>query len=355
MNEIIITEYESGQRIDRFLRKFFNEAPPGFVYKMLRKKRIKLNYARADGSEVLKPGDKLKFYLSPETMNKFMSAREVGGSSSGGIDIIYEDDNILAINKPRGVLTHPSGGAVVASKNCHSALDAESQTLNFGKIAGLTRSDERVFRGVPIRFQEDTLIDRCLVYLNSNGVFSVERTSVFTPAFCNRLDRNTSGIVLCGKTPAAMRELNREIVQRNIDRYYLAVTIGKPPKNQELTSNCHKDVTANRVTIVPNGKEMTTGITTIASNGKYSLLSVKLVTGRTHQIRVQLSAIGHPIAGDPKYGGKTPDIAWQLLHAERIYFHGLSGVLKNLNNMELYAPPDRWFTDNIQKLVGTTL
>lgn len=339
-NELLITEYEAGQRLDKFLLKYFNDASPGFVYKMLRKKRIKLNGRRAEGSEILTQGNELRFYISPETMDQFMSARKIGAGcdSSGDIDVIYEDENILAVNKPRGLLTHP--------------------TTSVGQL------------------KEDTLIDRCLAYLLDGGVFLADKTSVFTPAFCNRLDRNTSGIVLCGKNPAAMRELNRSVAGRCIEKYYLAVVIGRPPAVKELVSYHWKDATANRASIVEAagkfttqagdenpfldcqkrieraGKEMVTGITTLTTNHGYSLLSVKLVTGRSHQIRAQLSAIGHPIVGDSKYGGKTSGVEWQLLHAERVVFAGLFGVLEYLNGMELYAPPDQWFMDRVRKLVG---
>ncbi|MCL2699909.1 MAG: RluA family pseudouridine synthase [Defluviitaleaceae bacterium] len=289
MNKLLITEYEAGQRLDKFLRKYFNDASPGFVYKMLRKKRIKRNGARADGGEVLAPGDELTFYIAPETMDKLMSAREFAGGG-GVLDIVYEDENILAVNKPRGILTHPG------------------------------------------------LIDQCLAYLHESGGFSADKTSVFTPAFCNRLDRNTSGIVLCGKNPAAMRELNRAIAGRCVDKYYLAVVVGEPPEEREVTSYHH------------TGKEMITGITTLATAGKYSLLSVKLITGRKHQIRAQLSALGAPVAGDAKYGGKVKGVPWQLLHAERVAFGGLSGGLEYLNGKELYTPPDEWFLDKMQNL-----
>ena len=316
MNELLIAEYEAGQRLDKFLRKYFNDAPSGFIYKMLRKKRIKLNGCRAEGGEILTSGDIIKFYISPVTMDKFMSVREIipGCNSAGSIDIIYEDDNILVVNKPRGILTHGAKGA-----------------------------------GQP---KEDTLIERCLVYLYAKGEFLADKESVFTPAFCNRLDRNTSGVVICGKNPAAMRGLNRSIADRHIEKYYLAVVIGEHPGERELRSFHRKNALANRATIAADGKEMITGIMPLATNQQYSLLSIRLVTGRQHQIRAQLSAIGCPIVGDYKYGGKTAGVKWQLLHADKVVLAGLPGGLKHLNGMKFYAPPDKWFTDNVQKFIG---
>ena len=311
-NEFFITEYEANQRLDKFLRKYFNEASAGFVHKMLRKKRIKLNGNRAAGDEMLACGDRIKFYISPETMEQLMSARVLIKPKNNPVDIVYEDENILALNKPCGVLTHPAKGG-----------------------AG-----------------EGTLIDNCLAYLHNQGAFLADKNSVFTPAFCNRLDRNTTGLILCGKNPAAMRELNRGISERCIDKYYLALVVGEPKNEHKIISYHQKNEDENRALLSHEGKEMVTGITILASNRKYSLLSVKLVTGRSHQIRAQLSAIGNPIAGDGKYGGKISGVLYQILHAERIVFNGLTGCLEYLNTVEIYVPPDRWFDNHVQKLMG---
>jgi 23S rRNA pseudouridine955/2504/2580 synthase len=255
---------------------------------MLRKKRIKRNGARADGGEILAPGDELTFYIAPETKGKLMSARRFADGLDTP-DIIFEDETLLAVNKPCGISAHPD------------------------------------------------YIDQCLAYLHAGGKFSADKASVFTPAFCNRLDRNTGGIMICGKNPAAMRELNRAMSERGIDRYYLAVAVSEPPEGEQISRH-------------QTGKEMITEISVIKAIGKYSLISVRLVTGRKHQIRAQLAAIGSPVVGDARYGGKVKGVPWQLLHAERVVFGGLSGGLEYLNGKELYAPPGEWFLDKVREL-----
>ena len=173
MKEIKISEKEENQRLDKFLLKYFNKAPKSFVYKMLRKKRIKLNGAKAEGSEIITNGDVLSMYLSEETMDSFMEAKTVN-KAQRHFGIVYEDDNILIVSKPAGLLTHPQ-----------SPQDKE------------------------------TLIDQILYYLHEKGEYSADKEASFTPAVCNRLDRNTGGIVIAGKNLQTVQAVNKAIAQRS--------------------------------------------------------------------------------------------------------------------------------------------
>ncbi len=296
MNVRQITELEANQRLDKYLLKLFNKAPKSFIYKMLRKKRIKLNGGRAEGHELLAVGDEIKFYLAEETMLDFMEERRLNPSTLP-IEVVYEDENILAAYKPCGVLSHSE-----------SADDS------------------------------DTMIDRILNYLHDKNEFSIEKDSTFVPALSNRLDRNTSGIVLCGKNLPSVQELNRAIAENKIQKFYYALVSGELSSG-ELSGFIAKDEKTNKASILSQESENTKPVITkykqIATNKSYSLMEVQLITGRTHQIRVHLASILHPIVGDVKYGGKMGLSKFQLLHAKRIVFGELSGHLRYLSGKKI--------------------
>ena len=181
MKEIRITKNEENQRLDKFLLKYMNKASKGFLYKMLRKKRIKYNGGRAEGSELLKAGDTLQLYLAEETISSFMEEKTVA-EAKRHFAIVYEDDDILVVSKPAGLLTHPEKSS-----------------------------------------DKDTLIDQILYYLYQKGQYLPEADSSFTPALCNRLDRNTSGIVIAGKTLKGVQAVNETIRSHKLDKYYLTL------------------------------------------------------------------------------------------------------------------------------------
>ncbi len=303
MKEISITKNDSGQRADKFLMKYFSKAPKGFVYKMLRKKRIKLNGGRAEGSEMLKEGDKIQMYLSDETMGGFMEKRVIAHSERR-FDIVYEDKNILAVNKPAGVLSH-----------------AES--------AG----------------DRDTLIDQILSYLNENGEYDPRQENSFIPALCNRLDRNTSGIVVAGKTADALRQLNEAIKTKQVRKLYRALVCGATDGGGRLEDLYSKDGEKNKASLGTDGKKIITEYRPLKTNGRYTLMEVELITGRSHQIRIHMASINCPIIGDMKYGNADENARFrkkagtkrQLLHAYKMSFGGLEGELEYLNGKTITA------------------
>ena len=218
MKEIKITEQEQNQRLDKFLMKYFHKAPKSFLYKMLRKKRIKYNGKKGEGNEILQQGDTLQLYLSEETMQSFMEQRTIV-QAERHFNVIYEDDNLLVVSKPAGLLVHPQK-----------------------------------------REDKETLIDQILYYLYQKGQFT--ENSIFSPAICNRLDRNTSGIIIAGKNLKAVQAVNEAIAKRKVKKYYMALVKGKIEKPGELISYLKKDNEKNQVTLYDKEREGTKKIIT---------------------------------------------------------------------------------------------
>lgn len=308
MKEIEITKNDSGQRADKFLMKYFNKAPKSFIYKMLRKKRIKLNGCRAEGTEMLSIGDKIQMYLADETIDSFIEKKYVKYSDKK-FDVVYEDDNILVVNKPAGILSH-----------------AESSS------------------------DKDTLIDQILSYLYEKGEYNPNIEKSFVPALCNRLDRNTSGIIVVGKTSESLRQLNAAIKTKSIKKLYKTLVLGTVKKAGRLEDFYSKDENTNKASLGEGDKKVVTEYRPLKTNGKYTLMEVNLITGKSHQIRVHMSSIKCPIVGDIKYGNnvinsefrKSYGVKRQLLHAYKMIFNGLSGELEYLNGkiVEAEVPED---------------
>jgi len=283
---------------------------------MLRKKRIKLNGGRADGHEILQEGDVIKLYLSPETIDGFRTAREIPAAQPL-VGIIHEDENMLVVNKPAGLASHG------------------------GMASG------------------DHLLARILYYLYKTGVYSPDAT--FAPAICNRLDMNTSGVVICGKNLRTLQNINAAFKNREAQKEYLAVVdgiMGQPGESKTLTGLYQKDTSINKATIIPNspqGKlpptihegqqpsEAITAYTILATASGKTLLNINPITGRSHQIRAHMAAIGHPLCGDKKYGGKpTPHAPAQLLHCHKITIAGRT----------FEATPPQNFSSGLQEIFG---
>ena len=264
MKEVNITGKEENQRLDKFLLKYFNNAPKSFVYKMLRKKRIKFNGKKAEGNEIIKNGDKLQMYIAPETMDSLMSEKEIVRAERH-FGIVYEDDNILVVSKPAGLLSHPESSA-----------------------------------------DKNTLIDQILYYLYEKDEYDMSKESSFTPAICNRLDRNTGGIVIAGKNLAAVQAVNKAIAQRKIKKYYITMVRGEFTQEKELFGYHVKDELTNTVKVLkkeaPEAKKIFTKVKPIAVKDNFSLLEIDLITGKSHQIRAHLKSMGYPVIGDRKYG-----------------------------------------------------
>lgn len=324
MQEIKITPREENQRLDKYLMKYMNKAPKGFLYKMLRKKRIKYNGGKAEGNEILQTGDTLQLYLAEETISSFMEEKTIP-TAERHFGIVYEDDNLLVVNKPAGLLSHPQ------------------------------RDDER-----------NTLIDQILSYLYEKGQYNPKKDSTFTPALCNRLDRNTSGIVIAGKTLAAVQAVNEAIRKGTVEKYYLTLVAGTLDKAGEISYYLAKDQEKNEV---HTAKAKTAGFRSaltkyrpLAHTNAYTLLEIQLITGKTHQIRAHMQAIGHPVAGDRKYGDEEINrrirqdfaLSNQCLHAEKIRFLEKEGFLSYLYQKELTAPMPQKMQAACTGLFGNT-
>ncbi len=307
MKEIIITKNEENQRLDKFLLKYMNRASKGFVYKMLRKKRIKYNGGKAEGNELLQAGDTLRLYLSDETIQSFMEEKTIAAAKRR-FGIVYEDDRLLVVSKPAGLLTHP---------------EKSSDT--------------------------DTLIDQVLYYLYQKGEYTPEAESSFTPALCNRLDRNTSGIVIAGKTLQAVQAVNEIIRSRKLNKFYLTLVAEEIREAGEITAYLTKDTERNQVRISKregSGAKTVTKYRPLAYAKGFTLLEIQLITGKTHQIRAHMQAIGHPVAGDRKYGSEHTNqrlrekyaLSNQFLHALRVEWREKEGPLADLYGKKMTAP-----------------
>lgn len=308
MKEITISSQEENQRLDKFLMKYMNTAPKGFVYKMLRKKRIRYNGKKAQGNEILQDGDVLWLYLAEETIESFMEEKTLF-EAERHFGIVYEDDDILAVAKPAGLLSHPEKSS-----------------------------------------DKDSLIQQVLYYLYQKQQFDPSKEASFTPALCNRLDRNTSGIVLVGKTLAALQAANETIASRKADKFYLTLVKGEIKEAGEISGFLSKQEGKNQSRVVQEqfegSKTACTRYRPMFYKDGYTLLEIQLVTGRSHQIRAHMQAMGHPIVGDRKYGDERVNqkfkveygLSNQFLHASRIVWKNTDGVLAYLSRQELIAP-----------------
>jgi len=294
--EIKITTADINRRLDKYLFMYFSNAPHSLVYKLLRKKRIKLNGNRAAGGELLADGDIIGMYLAKETIDNLRNKITICASADSTShkaqnnekkstpklkpsDIVYEDKNLLIINKPAGMPSH--GG--MKQKDAH-------------------------------------LLARVIHYLRETGEYPHNAT--FTPALCNRLDVNTSGLVICGKNYQAVRAINTAFANEgSIKKFYLAVVEGKLYGAKTLEAHYQKDTVSNiaRITNHSSDPQIITEYKSLAVSRGHTLVQINPITGRSHQIRVHLSSIGHPLLGDVKYGGKTDyKKQGQLLHCHKL-------------------------------------
>ncbi len=306
MREIVINKNDAGQRLDKFLTKKFKTLPLSLIYKLIRKKKITLNRKRTKENVILNEGDLLLIFVSDDLLSESAPKKTF---SSGKINIVYEDENILIVDKESGLIVH-------------SDTNEES----------------------------DTLIDRITSYLISKEEFNPEEENSFAPALCNRIDRNTQGLVIAAKNAQALREMNDIIKNRNIQKTYLAVVHGEiNPKNGEIKIQLEKDSNKNIVkvkkTVTDNSKTAITKYKTIdkTRNRAFSLLEIELITGRTHQIRASFAHIGHPLLGDGKYAVNKKDREMgyksQALCSYSIKFIGCEKyeLLSYLNKSEFFA------------------
>lgn len=306
MKELKIQKNEAGQRLDKFLRKYLDEAPGSFIYKMLRKKNITLNKKKATGREMLVENDEVSLYLSDDTITKFQKRKTVHHTSA--LKILYEDEDIAVVNKPAGMLCQTD------RTNRESLAELlVAQLLDEGK---LTDGDLRAFRPAPV----------------------------------NRLDRNTSGIVLCGTSLRGLQFLSEILRTRDARKEYLAITSGILSQTMEQIVYFEKDERSNRVRLYDEpgtGRGiMKTGFYPVSQGADATLVRVHLITGKTHQIRAHLSYLQHPILGDPKYGSRQVNeelqrkcgVHRQMLHAWRVTFPDVRGDFSYLSGKSIMAP-----------------
>ncbi len=309
MREIVIGPNDHEQRADRFLNKYFPEANRSFLQKMIRKKRIKLNNSRINPEDIINEGDVFQIYFSDETIDKFRGVKSDSKtvvekiSDNSDIEVVYEDQNIILINKPVGLLSHSAEGSS----------------------------------------EEDDIVSRMISYLYKKGDYKPQEETTFTPSICNRLDRNTSGVLIGAKNYDALKSVNEAIRNRDIRRFYKTIVKGRIDEQLQLRAGLTKSDSENIVYITDDiessDKEICTDIVPLKSTDTYSIVEIELITGRTHQIRAHLAHIGHPVLGDRKYGDRKTNqifseefgLSSQLLHAYKLVFNGFSGKMSYLN------------------------
>ena len=300
MKEFQIGANDAGQRLDRFLAKAVPLLPASLAQKYIRIKRIKLNGGRAERDSRLQTGDVLQLYINDEFFDKPREDNAFLTVANPKLNIVYEDEHILLADKHPGLAVHPHDGA------------------EYGR----------------------TLIDHIQAYLYQKHEWRPREENSFTPALCNRIDRNTGGIVIAAKTAEALRVLNQKIKDRELDKRYLAIVEGTPkPREGSLKGYLFKDAKKNRVFVTDTpqagAKSCQTNYKILATQKGLSLVECELITGRTHQIRAQFAHAGHPLLGDGKYGklDKRFDRNYQALYSYKLTFQFTTdaGALEYLN------------------------
>ena len=314
MRTITVKKNDAGQRLDKFLSKAVKGLPTSLMYKYIRTKKIKVNRARTQQSYMLAEGDEIQLFIRDEFFDS--PEKDTGALSRivPKLSIVYEDENIILLDKRPGVLVHEDADA-----------------------------------------KDNTLLLHLQAYLAQKGEYDPEDEQSFAPAMCNRIDRNTGGIVIAAKNAAALREMNEHIREDRIGKYYLCAAHGIfKQKKQTLYGYLRKNATDNMVEVrdreFPGAKEIITEYRVLCEHGGNSLLEVHLITGRTHQIRAHLAHVGHPLLGDGKYGINKKDrekgYKYQALYAYRLRFDfgTHADLLSYLDGKEFCLPEQEiWF------------
>ena len=319
MKEFRISNNDQNQRLDKFLHKLLPNAQTSFIYKMLRKKNITLNNKKANGKEKLSENDIVKIFFSDETFDKFSKDIEkakkeyeyLASLKDSNLKVVYQDSDIIIINKPANILSQ---------KAKESDISANEYIIG---------------------------------YLIRSGELSFDDFLTFRPSICNRIDRNTTGLLIAGKTLNGLQQMSESLKNRTIDKFYRCIVLGKVEKNLYLKGYLKKDREDNTVEIIAEDKYeklkesnvkaskeyslIETSFEVVQSNDRYTMLEVHLITGKTHQIRAHLSHIGHPIIGDMKYGNSNAnEFAYKKYKVKHQLLHAYCLDLKGKN--KVYAP-----------------
>lgn len=310
MREFTINSNDKGQRLDKFIQKTVKGIPVSLMYKSIRTKKIKVNRKRAELNQILNLGDTVQMFLSEDLFAEKITSCEFS-TIKPNLNIVYEDENLLICDKSAGVLVHSGDGD--------------------GKVSGDGKSSER-----------GTLIYHIQAYLYQKGEYNPEMENSFAPALCNRIDRNTGGMVISAKNADALRDMNERIKNNQISKFYLCAVHGKTPKKSDTLSDfLIKDSKTNMVKVLKNqskgAKEIITKYNLVSYNSQIdlSLVEIELITGRTHQIRAHMSSIGNPLLGDGKYGkeDRLGQRAYkhQALYSYKLRFNMADDSLSYLN------------------------